>query len=169
MRILIVSAMFHAGELGGAGTYAYLLSKELVRQGHHVDVIANLTGPMKGQTPFTIYELKLSKLRIIGILKWTIAAYVYSRRLMRKNNYDIVHEIHFMTNMYRLMWSSRIPMVTTIQQGWALTSPAISRPRRIVEFLIELAVCKKYAKTIVLNRHHEFELLRWGFLERRLP
>jgi glycosyltransferase involved in cell wall biosynthesis len=59
-------------------------------------------------------------------------------------------------------------MVTTIQQGWPLTTPVISRPRRIIEFLIELAVCKKYRRIILLNRHHELQLLRWGISREKI-
>jgi phosphatidylinositol alpha-mannosyltransferase len=158
----MVTSELSYGRAGGAGVYAYHLSKELTRQGHHVDLIATVASGWDAKTPFRVYGLKLSKLPIIGMLRWSISAFVYSMKLMRKSRYDIVHVHHPLSKIFPLILSPRIPMVASMHTGWALTNPRQSSLRRIVDFLLDLFVCKKCRRVIVLNRHTEFQLLRWG-------
>jgi len=157
----MVTSELHDGQIGGAGTYVYRLSRELTREGHRVDIIANMTA-RRAQTPFGVYELKLSRFPIFGALRWSIAASVYSMKLMRSRDYDVVHVHHPSSMMYPLISSPRIPMIATIHRGWALTNPRKSPLGRMVDFLTDLAVCRKCRRVIVLNRDSEFQFLRWG-------
>ena len=165
---MVTSELSSDGRSGGAGLYAYRLSKELARKGHNVDMIANITRPFEMQTAFSIYELKLSPLRVIGMLKWGIAAFVYSMKLIEANSYDVVHVNNLTGNMYSLIWCLRTPMIATMQSGWALTNPRYSRLRRIIYFLIDLAVCSKCRRIIVLNRDVELQLRRWGIPQEKI-
>lgn len=79
MRILRVTSELHEEGSGGAGIYVYQLCKELIRQGHEVDVIASVKSGSELRTPLKIYKVNLSKLPILGMVKWSIEAYARSR------------------------------------------------------------------------------------------
>ena len=166
MRILVVTGEFHHGHIGGAGEYAYNVCRELTNLGHEVDVIASSVYEhleSMQNTPFAIYQLKFpSPLRIIGMFKWSVAAFVCSTALMRRKHYDVLYVHHPEARLYPLFWRSQIPMIASIHKGWALTDVSISRPSKLIEFLWDLAVIGKCKKVIVLNKHFEFQLRRWG-------
>jgi len=160
---MVTSQISSEGRSGGAGIYAYNLSKELTRQGHHVDLIATPDPGWDAHTAFTVYGLKLSTMRIVGMLKWSITATVYSMKLARKNRYDIVHVHHPLSHLYPMMSTLQIPMIATIHTLWSLVDPREPfRPRRMINFLIDLATFKRCRAVIVLNRDNESRLLRWG-------
>jgi len=169
MRILVVTPEFSTdGRSGGAGMYIYHLCKELAQQGHEVDVIANVDpGCTLRDPPFNTYKLKLSKLRVIGMLKWSIKAYVCSIKLMQTKEYDVVN-VHSLSLIYPLVYSSRIPMVITRHSGWPLTNPNSSPHRKLFCLLAELVSCKKARRIIVLNEFFRQNLLRWGFSQKKV-
>jgi glycosyltransferase involved in cell wall biosynthesis len=169
MRILMVTPEFSTdGRSGGAGIYIYHLCRELAQQGHGVDVIANVDpGCTLREPPFNLYKLKLSKLRVIGMLKWTIKAYVCSIKLMQTKKYDVVN-VHSLSLMYPLLYSSRIPMVITRHGGWPLTNPRYPFHRKLFRVLAELVSCKKSRKIIVLNGFLKQKLLRWGISQKKI-
>jgi glycosyltransferase involved in cell wall biosynthesis len=164
MRVLMVTSQVSSeGQVGGAGIHAYYLSRELTRRGHHVDLIATPDPGCDAHFPFAVYGLQLSRMRIVGMLKWSIAAAIYSMKLAKKNRYDILHVHHRLSNLYPLMCTLRIPMIATMHEGWPLADPREPfPPRRIINFLIDLFTFKRCRAVIVLNRDTESRLLRWG-------
>jgi len=165
MRILVVTPEFGwaaDGRTGGAGIYVHHLCQELAHQGHDVDVIAPVEFDLKAsRTPFNVYELRLSRRRILGMLKWSIEAYVRSMKLMQTKNYDVVN-VHCLSSLYPCLYTSEIPMVIIMHAGWALASPRFSLQIRLFLFLRDLLSCKKSRRIIVFNKSLKQDLLRWG-------
>jgi len=170
MRILMVTCELSADAWsGGSGIYIYTLCKELICHGHNVDVIASVDpGWTLQRTPFNLYELKLSRLHVIGMLKWSIEAYVCSIRLMQTRKYDVVNVHSPLSLLYPLLYMSRVPMITTMHRGWPLTDPRYRLHMKLFSFLTDLISCKKSQKIIVLNKFHGQELLRWGISQKNI-
>lgn len=159
---MVTSELDSEGRSGGAGIYAYNLSRELTRQGHHVDFVATVVDTTwNARTPFDVYELKFSRLWMIGMLKWSITAAASASHLINHNHYDVIHVHHPISYMYPLFSISRVPMVATLHTGWAFTNPRETMRRRIFDFFMDLFVCKRCKRVIAMNRHSENHLLRW--------
>jgi glycosyltransferase involved in cell wall biosynthesis len=168
MRILMVTPEYSKdGRSGGAGIHVHHLCMKLAQQGHHVDVIAPLESDSKLLTPFDIYDLKIGRRPVFGLLKWSIEAYICSKKLMQTEKYDVVH-VHCLASLYPCFYTSEIPMVITMHSGWALSSRQYSLHTKIFSLLRDLLSCKKSKRIIVLNRFFERELLRWGVSPRKV-
>ena len=109
---------------GGAATVTYNLAKELVRQGHEVDVVTmhykglNKVEDLDG---IRIYRVRCLRKKqevcyTIEMLTYVISAFLFTLKLTRKKNYDIVH-CHFIipTGMvgYLLQKFRGLPYITT--------------------------------------------------------
>lgn len=169
MKILMVSSQLSCdGKSGGAGLYVYNLARELTHQGHYVDLIATVDPSWPADTGLTVYNLEISKVPAIRMLKWSISAFICSMKLTGKNEYDVIHVHHPQSRLYPLMCNLRIPMIASMHTGYALSNPRHSYQRRIVEFLIDVASFRKFRKIIMLNQYSQFQFLRWGISREKL-
>jgi glycosyltransferase involved in cell wall biosynthesis len=158
----MVSSELHEEGLGGAGTYVYYLSNELVRQGHDVDVIASVKPGTKLRAFFKLYNVKLNRIPILEMLRWSIESYVCSMKLMQAKNYDVVNVHSPLSFIYPCLYSSRTCMVVTMHTGWAPASARYTFYEKAFSFLRDLLSCRKSRKVIVLNKSFERKLVRWG-------
>ncbi len=158
---MVTSHLSAEGKSGGASIYAYNLAKELSRQGHRVDLVATVDSDWPTHTPFQVYALKFSTAWLFGSLKWSVRAAAYAVDLIDRNNYDIIHVHHPVTYFYTLMSMSRVPMIATLHTGWALTNPRETTRRKTFDFLMDLLVCKRCARVIVMNRYQQKQLSRY--------
>jgi glycosyltransferase involved in cell wall biosynthesis len=109
---------------GGAATVTYNLAKELVRQGHEIDVVTmHYKGLKKVEDSdgIRIYRVRcLRKKQEICYTKemftYVISAFLFTLKLTRKKNYDIVH-CHFIIPTgivaYLLKKFRGLPYITT--------------------------------------------------------
>lgn len=162
MRILMVSSELHEKGSDGTGVYLNYLSEELVRKGHRVDVIAYIKPGSRFRGLFEVYNIGLSRLRIFGMLKWSIDAYVCSMKLMKARRYDVVSVHSPLAFVYPFLHNPDIPMVITMHIGWSMTNPRYSPITKVFSFLRDLISCRRSAKIIVLNRDFQQHLLHWG-------
>ena len=165
----MVTSELHEEGSGGGGIYVYQLCKELIRQGHEVDVIASLKSRSKLRTPFKIFKINLSKLPILGMIKWGIEAYVCSIKLMQTTKYDVIN-VHcpLSSSIYPFVYASRIPMVITIHTGWSLTNPRYPLHQKMFSLIRDLVSCIKSRKIIVLNKSYGQELRRWSIYQEKI-
>jgi glycosyltransferase involved in cell wall biosynthesis len=109
---------------GGAATVTYNLAKELVRQGHEVDVVTMRYKGLKkveDSDGIRIYRVRcLRKKQEIcytrEMLTYVVSACLFTMKLTRKKNYDVVH-CHFIIPTgivgYLLKKFRGLPYVTT--------------------------------------------------------
>ena len=150
------------GISGGAGLYAHHLSKELVRRGHRVDLIATPDPGWESESShLVLHRLAISRSRILGMLKWSIDAFFCSAHLMRRTRFDMIYIHHRQSHLFPLL-SRGAPLVATVHSGWPLTDPRCSYQSRLILFLLDLAIYNKCKGIIALNNEFKNELIRWG-------
>jgi len=98
MRILMLNYEFPPLG-GGAGNANYYLLKEFSKKDIHIDLVTSSDGKFKVEKfsdNITIHKLDVGKKNIHywtmkEMLRWTMKAYRYSKKLVKKKEYDLVH------------------------------------------------------------------------------
>jgi len=174
MRILVVTTELHQEGSGGGGIYVYEMCKELVRQGHDVEVITSLEPRIRvipgweSRSPFKIHDITLNKKPIIGALAWSIKACLLSSRLIRTKRYGVVSVQSPFCHMYPVLYCGKVPLIATVQGGFGLGNPRHSLLRRVFHFLRDLASFMRASTIIVLNHSTRHELARWGISQEKI-
>jgi len=159
---MVTSEFSPSGRSGGAGIYVHHLSEELCRRGHDVDLITSVESGSESVAPFKVYDVKLTRVRIMGMLRWSIESYLCAMRLMQSKNYDVVNVHSPLCFFYPWLNNPKTPMVVTMHSGWDLSNPAYTPLGKVFSFSRDFVSWKRAAKIVVLNRSVEQGLVRWG-------
>lgn len=146
----MITSELSAEGRGGAGIYVHGLSKELVSQGHEVEVIGS--ADFLRPCTYTVYKLRLSEFPLLGMLAWSIRAAVYARKLAERNRYDVINVHMPVSFLFPMLHRSRTPLIVTRHMAWPLTNPRYALQDKLFYFLIDMLSFARSSRLIVLNK-----------------
>lgn len=172
MKILMVTVDFLGRESGGIAQYVYNLSKQLVTEGHEVEIITYIDDiEVKRHIEkhnIKVHNLKIKPCDYLSQLKFAYYASRLIKRLIENgNNYDIVHSHETSSFPFSLFYNSDPPLVVTYHgKAFLYKQPEGSILKRKLRFWINVLQIKRAHKIIVLNYKNFEDAINLGFGEK---